>query len=166
MGVDLYLIRHGDAVPLGEQGIDQDVERPLTEEGEAQARAVAAGLQKRGVSLGLVFTSPLRRARQTAEGMLRQWSSHVPDLVVCEELAPGGRRKPLARLLRNCGQGQVALVGHQPDLSDHAAWLIGSKKAQLDLAKGGVAYLTFDDGPRKGGGTLVWLVTPEWLSTG
>jgi phosphohistidine phosphatase len=164
--MDLYLIRHGDAVRLGEQGIDQDAERPLTEEGEAQARAVAAGLQKRGVTLGRVFTSPLRRARQTAEGMLRQWSSPGPELVVCEELAPGGRHKPLARLLRNCGQDRVALVGHQPDLSEHAAWLIGSKKAQLEFAKGGVAYLAFGNGPRKGGGSLIWLVTPQWLSPG
>jgi phosphohistidine phosphatase SixA len=53
-------------------------------------------------------------------------------------------------------------VGHQPDLGEWTAWLIGSKKAHIDLAKAGVAFLACPDGTRKGGGSLVWLVTPDW----
>jgi hypothetical protein len=50
-----------------------------------------------------------------------------------------------------------------PDLADYTGWLIGSKKAQIDLAKAGVAYLTCPDRPRSGKCSLLWLVTPEWL---
>jgi phosphohistidine phosphatase len=163
--VDLYLIRHADAIPVGAQGIQDDADRPLTEAGEAQARAVAVGLQRRGVVLNVLLTSPLRRARQTAEGILRQWSLPAPELIVCGELAPGGKPKKLASFLRDRGADKVALVGHQPDLSVDAAWLIGSKKAQIELAKAGIAYITTTQGARKGNGTLVWLVTPEWLGS-
>ena len=47
-------------------------------------------------------------------------------------------------------------------VAEYAAWLIGNKKAQLDLAKAGVAHIICPDGPRKGEGTLDWLVTPAW----
>jgi phosphohistidine phosphatase len=111
----------------------------------------------------MVVSSPLLRARQTAEKMLRQWSAPVPELYICEELEPGGRRKRLARFLRDLNREALALVGHQPDLGEFAAWLIGGKKAQIDLAKAGVACIACGDGPRKKNGMLQWLVTPEWL---
>ena len=161
--MDLYLIRHADAVPVGEQNVIADEERPLTDVGEAQARTLATGLQRQAVRLDLVLTSPLLRARQTAEGMLRQWTLPTPAMQVCSELAPGVRSKKLARVLRDLEGQAVALVGHMPDLADHAAWLIGSKKTQLDLAKAGVAHIVIADKPDKRSGTLVWLVTPEWL---
>ena len=54
------------------------------------------------------------------------------------------------------------MVGHMPHLGVLAAWLIGKKKAHIDLAKPGVAHITCTS-PRKGRGTLLWLVTPEWF---
>ena len=59
-------------------------------------------------------------------------------------------------------QGAVWLVGHQPDLGEWCAWLIGSRKVQIDLSKGGVAYVKCEDAPGNAG-TLVWIVTHEWL---
>jgi phosphohistidine phosphatase SixA len=53
-------------------------------------------------------------------------------------------------------------VGHNPELSAYLSWLIGSKRAQLHLSKGGVAFVEAD-GVRKGLGVLQWMVTPEWL---
>ena len=52
--------------------------------------------------------------------------------------------------------------GHMPHLGELTAWLIGSKKAHVDLAKAGVAYVSSTNA-KKGRGTLLWLVTPEWL---
>jgi phosphohistidine phosphatase len=161
--VDLYLIRHADAVSVGEANVTVDEERPLSDVGEAQARTLAAGLQRQGIRIDLVLTSPLLRARQTAEGMLRQWTLPTPGIQECAALAPGGRPKKLARLLRDFEGKSVALVGHMPDLAEHAAWLVGSKKTQLDFAKAGVAYIAIADQPGKRSGTLVWLVTPEWM---
>jgi phosphohistidine phosphatase len=122
-------------------------------------------LNGRGIRLGMVLTSPLLRARQTAEGMLREWPHPAPELRVCDELAPGGKRRKLSRFLREVGSDKVALVGHQPDLGEYAAWLIASKKAHVELAKAGVAYMICNPPLGKKDGTLVWLVTPDWLGT-
>jgi phosphohistidine phosphatase len=162
--VELYIIRHADALALGERGVTADKDRPLSEGGERQAAQIAQGLQRRGVKLDLVLTSPLVRARQTAEVLVRPENGVATELKTCEELAPGGRRKKLAKQLLAAGHNAVALVGHQPDLGEFAAWLIGSKKANLGLAKAGVAYIECSDLPRRGGGTLTWLVTPDWLA--
>jgi phosphohistidine phosphatase len=160
-GVDLFLIRHTEAVPLKKGCADAD--RPLTVDGEEQARLLAVGLQRKGVRFGKVFTSPLLRARQTAEHMLKNWSSPPPKLAILDELTPGTRPRKLAKALRELCVDNVALVGHQPDLGEWSAWLIGSRKARIDFAKGGVACIACNDAPAKAAGSLVWLVTPEWL---
>jgi phosphohistidine phosphatase len=161
--MELYLVRHAEAYRLGERGVTADEERALTERGEAQARQVGAGLQRRGVRPGLVLTSSLVRARQTADLLAAQWTAPAPEVQVCAALAPGAKRSKLARAVADLGQGQVVLVGHQPDLGEWAGWLIGSKKVQLDLAKAGVACVRCDEDVDKGAGTLLWLVPPEWL---
>src|SRR5262249_1281613 len=122
--------------------------------GFAQARALAPALQQHGVRLEVVLTSPLLRARQTAEGLLEHWPDPKPELRQCDELAPDVKSSKLARFLRKLRKDSVALVGHQPDLSAHVAWLVGSKKAQLDVAKAGIARITCSDEPDKGTGVL------------
>jgi phosphohistidine phosphatase len=161
--MDLYLIRHADAKPLGEDNVHEDAERALTETGHAQAKAVGAAFQKLGKKINAVVTSPLLRARQTAEGVIGELDKPAPELLTCEELAPGGRRRKLSRFLRDQGSEVIVLVGHQPDLNHYAAWLIGSKKAQIDLEKAGVAYIRCPNGAHKRGGILTWLVTPSWM---
>ena len=163
--MDLYLIRHADAQMLGERGITSDEERPLSEDGEAQARALSLMLQQRAGHIDAIFTSPLRRARQTGELIVHDWHG-APELQNCDHLAMGGRRRSLAKFLRQCGGNSVALIGHQPDLSELAGWLVGAKKAQLDLAKAGVALIRCPERIGKGEGVLVWLVTPEWFVYG
>jgi phosphohistidine phosphatase len=161
--MDLYLIRHAEAAALGEGGVENDEERPLTEAGEKQLGVIAKGLKRHGIQFDLVLTSPLVRARQTADGIVGALPASAPEVQVHDALSPGGRAKKLARFLRKLNSERIALVGHQPDLGELAGWLVGSKKAQIDLAKAGVACVQCPDGPRKGSGTLVWLVTPEWL---
>ena len=109
-----------------------------------------------------LVTSPLLRARQTAEEVLEHLSSPTPELHTCDHLAPGGKRRKLTRFLRGLGAQSVAIVGHMPDLGLYASWLIGSKKVQIDLAKAGAACIHFEDKPDKAEGVLTWLVTPQW----
>lgn len=163
--MDLYLIRHADAVALGENGITEDPARPLSEAGDVQSRRIARALHKRGVALERLLTSPLVRARQTAEGMLKTWHGNPPELINCDDLAPGGKPRKLARFLKKLDAQHIGLVGHMPHIADWTAWLIGSKKARLDFAKAGIAYLTCTDDLQKGDGVLQWLVTPEWFES-
>lgn len=160
--MELYLIRHADAVDLVTSGLTDDAERPLSDAGRAQCAPLAAALQRHDIHLARVAASPLLRARQTAEGLLSHWVPRVPELQVCDELAPGGKRRKLTRFVRDLGADVVALVGHMPDLAVYAAWLIGSKRGQVEMAKAGIARIDFEDRPGKGRGVLSWLVTPEW----
>jgi len=161
--VDLYIIRHAEAVSRGTADVNADEDRPLTDHGHAQARALSVALQKRKVRLDVLLTSPLLRARQTAEDLLDAWPDPKPELHQLDELAPEVKPSKLARELRKLGKESIGLVGHMPDLAAHAAWLIGSRKAQLDLEKAGVARLVCAEPPDKGSGVLVWLVPPEWF---
>jgi len=161
--VELYLIRHAEAAPEGEGGVNDDADRPLTTRGEEQARKVGKGLERKGLRPEAVVSSPLLRSRQTADLLVAALASPPPEVKMCEELAPDGRRRRLSRYLKGLGTNKVALVGHQPDLGEFAAWLVGSKKAHIDIAKAGVAHIVCDDGPGKGKGRLVSLVIPEWL---
>jgi phosphohistidine phosphatase len=60
------------------------------------------------------------------------------------------------------GGERIGLVGHMPQLGDFAAWLLGDKRAQIDLAKAGVAHLVCGDSASKGTCALKWMVAPEW----
>jgi phosphohistidine phosphatase len=160
--MDLYIIRHADAQALGEGGIEDDADRPLTPAGQAQCGPLAAALQRQGVRLERIVTSPLLRARQTAEGLLKDLAPPTPDLHICDHLAPGSKRRKLTRFLRGLGAESIAIVGHMPDLGLYAGWLIGSKKAQIEIAKAGIVCIHFEDEMDRGAGALTWMVTPEW----
>jgi phosphohistidine phosphatase len=163
--MELYFLRHADAVAIGENNVQTDEDRPLSDEGQAQSGKIAAGLQRKGVAFQLILTSPLLRARQTAEGILKAWTGTPPEIQICQQLAPEIKARKLAKILKQFQHEPVALIGHEPDLSTWGAWLIGSKKAQLALAKAGVAHITCPDGPGRGDGTLLQLVTPDWLAS-
>src|SRR5258708_36427587 len=160
--MNLYLIRHADAVPA-EEFAGADADRPLTDLGTAQTKALAAALAARGIKFDQQLTSPLLRARETAALLASVGRDGPPtEALWCDDLAPGGKRRKVAKHLVKLGKQSVALFGHAPDINELAAWLIGSRKARLDLAKGAAAFIVCDGDPDKGAGTLQWLVTPEW----
>jgi phosphohistidine phosphatase SixA len=57
---------------------------------------------------------------------------------------------------------RVALVGHEPNLGELAAQLIGAR-SPLEFKKGGICRIDFDVLPPKGAGTLRWFLTPKML---
>src|SRR5687768_2468383 len=89
----LLLIRHADAVKQGEAGAVTDFDRPLSDHGHSQARALADALAAQGVALDAVVTSPVMRAVQTAELLLRLVADPAASLSVCDHLAPEDFRR-------------------------------------------------------------------------
>lgn len=112
----LFLIRHAKAAP-GEP----DELRPLTDKGVEQARRLGLALSLHPSPPAVVVTSPLVRARQTAEALARATGA---ELRVDERLAPGATAAALGDVLERL-EGPVAAVGHQPDCSEIAVALTG-----------------------------------------
>src|SRR5262245_38074854 len=162
--MDVYLIRHADAVQLEHAGGMDDFDRPLTDLGQSQAQHLAEALPARGAKIERLFVSPLVRAKQTADSLIAAWGLNGDSVIECDELAPEGRASKLARRIQKHAAATVGLVGHSPDLNEFASWLIGSKKAQIGLNKAGVALIRIDgEEVDKGTGELIWLMLPEWV---
>jgi phosphohistidine phosphatase len=156
----VLIVRHGIAVERGTPEIP-DEERPLTPEGERRFRKAARGLARIARKPDVLLSSPLPRARRTAEIAARAWGrvrvTDAPALV-------GGEFEDVARLLdEQREKGLVALVGHEPSLSGILARLLGSRDGErLTFRKGGAALVDLP-GPAADGGQLLWFLPPRVL---
>jgi phosphohistidine phosphatase len=156
--MELYLIRHGDAVPQHAPGIKNDADRTLTEEGKKELKRIAAGLAKVAEPPQIILTSPLIRARQTAEIVCQAFN--LPGHVLQEDgrLSAGASPQNILELLQTLTQERVALVGHEPDFSRFISWLIcGQARGNVAMKKGGVARIDFAGDQSE----LVWLLPPR-----
>ena len=157
----VYFLRHGKAEDRAAwQGRDAD--RPLTAEGEEELRRAAKRLRALDLGLDLIVTSPLARARRTAE-IVADELGLGGRLVEDDRLAPGFDLRRLEQVLAAHGPaGAVMVVGHEPDFSETIAELIGG--GDVVMKKGGLARVDVT-APASGGGRLVWLLTPPLLGS-
>jgi phosphohistidine phosphatase len=114
--VRLYLVRHADA----EQG-EPDALRRLSRKGRDQARRLGAKLAAEDIHPDAILTSPLLRARETAEHVGRATGTGV---TADERLAPGATAASVRNAIAGHGD-HVVVVGHQPDCGRIAAELTG-----------------------------------------
>jgi phosphohistidine phosphatase len=150
----LYFIRHATATDIALN----DAARELTEEGRDEAGIAGVALAKLGVQPSPIFTSPLIRARQTAEIVAKELK-YKGEVQTIEELTNDTSTAELIRFLKRFEEEkEIALVGHAPGLSIHVAALIGAKNHEgLPLGKGGIACVELDE-LRAGKGELRWLM--------
>ncbi len=159
--LELYLVRHGIAAARGDAYPD-DSKRPLTSAGIARLRKQARGLNALGVGFDLIITSPLVRAKQTAEA-LAQGLKTKPAVVASDSLAPAGTpASVIQEIVKHQRKARIALVGHEPNLGELAARLIGAR-TPLEFKKGAVCRIDFEVLPPKGIGHLRWFLTPKVL---
>jgi phosphohistidine phosphatase len=118
----LYIMRHGPAEESSPSGRDYD--RPLSEAGRARTSAVAHELERRGERPQRIFSSPLVRARQTAEIVARVLGVAVD---IRDELAPSEAAPDIMQEFTEAALERVLLVGHAPDVSILVADLIGAR---------------------------------------
>jgi len=108
------------------------------------------------------LTSPLSRTRQTAE-ILSESVKGKPSVVATDALAPGGSPASVIQEVgKHARKGSIALVGHEPNIGELAARLIGAR-APIEFKKGAICRIDFDVLPPKGTGMLRWFVTPRML---
>lgn len=165
----LLVIRHAraeNAQDFAKTGAPDDL-RPLTEEGRERMRAGLAGLRRMGTEIDVLATSPLVRARQTAEIVAVELDT--PAIVELDQLRPDAPPHALGDWLRGAGQKETfAVVGHRPHLGELVGWLLtGRPKSIVEIKKGGAVMLEVrargTRAPRPGKARLRWSLTPRQL---
>ena len=160
--MDLFILRHGKAGQPSEE--PDDSERALTAPGREEIRDIARWMRREKFRFGVIASSPLIRASETA-GIVARILDRKDRLVIWDELAPGGDPDTVCyRAAQSGKETAVLIVGHEPDLSGLAGRIISrSGPASLVIAKGGLAKIrnfSFDSRPS---GNLQWLLTPKQM---
>ncbi|MEP6871995.1 MAG: histidine phosphatase family protein [Anaerolineaceae bacterium] len=159
--MELCLVRHAISVDRGAPGFYDDDLRPLTPEGAKRFRQAARGLGLL-VTPQVILTSPLVRARQTAEILMDVF--RLPNLHVSDSLAHGDH----ASLLRDVAELEaqtVLVVGHEPYISGLLSYLVAGDESRIGATfkKGAAALVTCVDEPSANGCLLEWLLQPAAL---
>lgn len=162
--MQLLLIRHAiaeDRFEFARTG-KSDYYRPLTERGRDRMAKAAAGLRTQVPEIDLLATSPLTRAVQTAEIVAAAYDGL--RIEHADSLASGDPRAFLD-WLGGCGSDDVvAAVGHEPHISDWAAWLLtGGQHDFAVVKKGSAMLLEFPDSLKPGAALLHWFLAPAQL---
>lgn len=152
------LVRHAVAEERGPRWPDDRL-RPLTAKGIAQWEAGAKGLLT-VFEPDLILTSPLVRARQTADILAR--AANKTRVVEAISLASDDVSEVIEDA-RRTGMGSVAAVGHEPWLSETLAWAVAPGGAVVEFKKGAAALLRFDLAVGEGAGVLEWFLPPGLL---
>jgi len=164
--MEIYVIRHGIAEPLGTGDEFSDEKRSLTDEGRARMREVVKGLKKLGVQLDLILTSPLVRAVQTAEILAGSLGINKKEIHQTPTLAPGGAVELLFAEIKNrAGAESIAVVGHQPDLGQLISRIVQGDGCLLSiqLKKGSICCVNVGETVPSLRGELMWVLTPRQL---
>jgi phosphohistidine phosphatase len=156
----LLIVRHAAAVPRGAPGVADD-DRPLTPEGKKKFEVAAKGLARIADRPDVLLTSPLPRAKATAEIAARAFRRVEPRTE--SALAHGSVEEIVALLQKVSSAETVAIVGHEPVLSGLLAHLLRASDAdRLTFKKGGAALVDLPKGP-KASGQLIWFLKPRIL---
>lgn len=159
----VFFLRHGEAgrrvsIP------SKDMERALTESGKREIEEVGESLERMNLEFNKIVSSPLARARETAE-IVANNQKKSGKVELWDELRPEGNRLDLFRKLSKIRQdADVLIVGHEPYLSNVIGEIIsGNLASRIAIKKGGLARVQILSFSPKPSGELRWLLTPRQL---
>lgn len=154
----LYFLRHADAL----DGV-KDEERPLSPKGRKDSEIIGEYLKETGVEFDVAYSSPLTRARETAEIVLPITNDRVwVQLELVDALRNETSPEDFQRWLQTMPDAKdVLLVGHAPSINERVCQLLGVDRAEaFHMPKAGLACLKTED--RKVG-SLKFFVSPKVL---
>jgi len=165
--MELYLLRHGEAgkrIPVA----SKDSGRALTAAGKQEIEEVGKAMAKLGYSFDVVASSPLKRAKETAD-IVSEVLKRKNQVEEWPELSPEADRSDFYRRLSRVRPGsKVLCVGHEPYLSIALGEIAGrggedSAGFRISLKKGGLAKLLVTGFNPRISGELRWLLTPKQI---
>ena len=161
--MQLFLLRHAEAQPAA----DSDETRALTAKGSKQAKSIGRFCLEHGVVPGVILSSPLKRAEETARLVAGELS--LPKLVQISEFLRAGMtaERALSSLSENfidlmkrekhSQTASIMLVGHEPDFSNLAGVLIGGRATSVHFRKATLMGLTLQE-LKPGAATIEFLI--------
>lgn len=157
------MIRHAEAEETVDAARERrnDGQRRLTKSGKRDMRKAAAGFSRLVEDIPLIFTSPLKRAVETAEIL----NEAFPQAKLRQQplLSPGFDPDALLRSIAD-QSGPIALVGHEPDLSQWIGYMsTGVSRSVVRMKKGCVCRLDMSDPAAAGEACIAWLLTVKQL---
>jgi phosphohistidine phosphatase len=159
----LYLLRHAAAAP--QRPGESDTQRPLTPRGIARMRRCVGGMAAMGLEFDHILTSPLLRARQTAD-LVSRLLPDAPRPAICPPLGIGGAAAQVVAAvaaLRPPARS-VLLVGHEPDMGRLASLLnSGTPRASIRFGKAGLCCLDVSTVRAGLCAEMRWLLTGRML---
>lgn len=164
--MQIYLMRHGDAVDQTSPEVTSDEARWLTDEGRAETATTAKLLKQLGVTLDLVLSSPMVRARQTAEIVVEELGSGA-TIELTEELKYGGSFAAILDMIASHESPEEVLVtGHMPDIGSLVGFLAwNQRECGIRMRTAGVCRIDLPgDRIAPGFGDIRWLLPPKTSS--
>lgn len=163
--MQVIIIRHAKAEDRGatSESSSSEAKRALTRNGRQYARLAGRVLCRLRPGLDGLAASPLLRAQETAELIAKQFKNiHTTCLPA---LAPGGSAADVMQWLSELDpHAAVGLVGHEPDLSRLVGWMLaGTKQSVIELKKGAICLIEFNEAPEPGRGLLRWALAPSQI---
>lgn len=160
----VYLMRHGDAASPGEWARD-DASRPLTPNGERRVETAGRELKRLGFQVGKLLSSPILRARRTAELLAAQLNGLAVNL--SDDVKSGVSMETIRKVsVANEASAPLLLIGHMPDLALFAARVAGDPRMIEDGLRTAEIF-ALETGKLRdawGGGKLLWRRNPEDLA--
>jgi phosphohistidine phosphatase len=124
--MEVYFLRHSDALTKEQSGVSEDIQRPLSEQGRREAERLGMFLKNLGINFHRIFVSPAVRARQTAEIALKP--SQQQSKIVIESALHGSAETLLGFIASVYPVSPILLVGHEPVFSQVVHFLLYGKR--------------------------------------
>lgn len=157
--MEIYILRHG--IAENQRPGHSDAERSLTGEGRDKLRLVLGRAREAEVLPSLILTSPLIRAVQTAE-IAGEILGYQQKIIRTEALLPSSAPHEVWEEIRGRrNETGLLLAGHEPQLSQLVAFLLGTAALQVDMKKGALVRIDVDQFSGNPRGVLKWMLTPK-----
>ncbi len=153
----LILLRHA----LQDVGSSDTKESPgLSLKGKKQQQSTNQYLMEAGVRLGCVYSSPLRRAVETARMVGLCFSCPV---VIEAGLGNDFREERLLSIIQDSPHDTICFIGHAPSLSEFAKQLVGEMDIP-DIGRSSALILDVDTGGGRVTCRPLHYITPDGVA--
>lgn len=153
--MNVYLIRHGEAESGGFSVSDFD--RQLTPHGRKVMKKAAEAWLRIIPTPELIISSPLIRAKQTAE-IVHSIMKVKSEILYDRRLAGNDDTDSICEMVNTLGAKSVMLFGHEPDMSIHLSNLVSNGSMNAEYKKGMIAKISFYTKAARAKGVLEFLL--------